>query len=343
MPASAATSHRVAIAGASSLLGKELKQVLEDRNFPASEIVLLDESVMAGTLTEAGGEPTFIRALEEDSFEGAQIVFFAGTPSDAARNWPAALRAGASVVDMTGAATIDSHAIRRIPALDSLLPPPAKAADGASGAKLYLSPTPPALIACTLATAFQRFAPLRVVLMIMAPVSERDQPGIEELERQTASLLSFREISKTVFDAQVAFNLLAAFGSESKPRLSDIRATIARETATILAGRAPVPAIQLLNAPVFYGYAFSACAEFPSPPHAAELEAALSSLGVKVAAAEDPSPSNVSVAGESEIQIAPIGPDVNLPAAMWIWGAADNLRLASVNAVRIAEDLIREA
>ena len=344
MTPSPASSHRVAIAGASSLLGKELKQVLEDRNFPASEIVLLDESVMAGTLTEAGGEATFIHALEEDSFEGARIVFFAGTPSDAARNWPAALRAGASVIDMTGAATIDPYAIRRIPALDSVLPPqPAKAAKESSGAKLYLSPAPPALIACTLAAAFKRFAPQRIVLTILAPVSERDQPGIEELESQTASLLSFREISKTVFDAQVAFNLLAAFGSESKPRLSDIRAAIARETATILSGRAPIPAIQLLHAPVFYGYAFSACAEFPSPPAAAELETALSDLGVKVAASDDPLPSNVSVAGESDIQIAPIEADMNVAAAVWLWGAADNLRLASVNAVRLAEGLIREA
>ena len=89
------THPRVAIVGASSLLGKELKQVLEDRNFPASDIVLLDEGVMAGTLTEAAGEPTFIRVLEEDSFEGARFVFFAGSALEASRNWHSALRAGA--------------------------------------------------------------------------------------------------------------------------------------------------------------------------------------------------------------------------------------------------------
>ncbi len=78
MPAGPLNSYRVAIVGASSLRGKEIKQVLEDRNFPASDVVLLDESVMAGTLTEAAGEPTFIRALDEDSFEHANFVFFAG-------------------------------------------------------------------------------------------------------------------------------------------------------------------------------------------------------------------------------------------------------------------------
>ncbi len=324
------------------MLGKELKQVLEDRNFPAGEIILLDESVMAGTLTEAAGEPTFIRALEEDSFEAARIVFFAGSVSDTARNWPAAQRAGASVIDLTGAASADAHAIRIVPSLSAIFPPPpAKAANGSPRARVYLSPAAPVIIASTLAAALQAFSPQRIVLVLFAPVSERDQPGIEELESQTASLLSFREISKTVFDAQVAFNLLAAFGSESKPRLADLRAAVARETAAFLAGRAPSPAIQVLHAPVFYGYAFAAYAEFASPVSTENLESAFAKLGVKVAAADDPLPSNVSVAGESEIHLAPIEADASVPNAVWLWGAADNLRLASVNAVRIAEDLLR--
>ena len=77
MPPGPAKSTRVAIVGASSLRGKELKLLLEERNFPAGDIVLLDEPALAGTLTEAAGEPTFIRALTEDSFEDARFVFFA--------------------------------------------------------------------------------------------------------------------------------------------------------------------------------------------------------------------------------------------------------------------------
>ncbi len=75
MASGADKSTRVAIVGASSLRGKEVKLVLEDRNFPAGEIILLDEPVLAGTLTEAGGEPTFIRALDEDSFEKRGLRF----------------------------------------------------------------------------------------------------------------------------------------------------------------------------------------------------------------------------------------------------------------------------
>lgn len=337
------THPRVAIVGASSLLGKELKQVLEDRNFPASDIVLLDEGVMAGTLTEAAGEPTFIRVLEEDSFEGARFVFFAGSALEASRNWHSALRAGASVIDLTGATGSDPQAQRLIPGVCSVLPPlPARGANGSLRAGLYVSPSVPVLIACTLAAALHQFSPSRIVLVLMVPVSERDQPGIEELETQTASLLSFREISKTVFDAQVAFNVLAGFGSESKVRLSDVRAAVERETAAFLAGRAQSPVIQLLHAPVFYGYAFAAYAEFESPVASGEITSSLTKLGVKIGGVDDPLPSNVSVAGESEIHLAPIENDASVTNAVWLWGAADNLRLASVNAVRIAEELLRE-
>jgi len=344
MPSGHGILHRVAIVGASSLLGKELKQVLEDRNFPASDVILLDESVMAGTLTEAAGEPTFIRALEEDSFEGAHFVFFAGTPADAERNWRTAQAAGATVIDLTGAlsaASSGSAAITSIPSLALVLPESEPNPSPTPAA--YASPTAPVIVACTLAAGFAKFRPQRIVLLLFPPVSDRDRAGIEELESQTASLLSFREIDRTVFDAQVAFNLLARHGEASKPRIEDMRAAVARDVARYLAGRAPVPAIQLVQAPVFYGYAFAAYADLASSSPAesfGQLETAFAGLGVKIAAPDDASPTNVSVAGESEIHLARVEPDPSVESGAWIWGAVDNLRLAATNAVRIAEELV---
>jgi aspartate-semialdehyde dehydrogenase len=163
---------------------------------------------------------------------------------------------------------------------------------------------------------------------------------VDELESQTANLLSFRPIAQPVFDAQVAFNLLAGYGEECKPTLAELRAAIARDTSDYLAGRVAVPALQLVQAPVFYGYAVAAYAEFASPPQREQLEAAFASLGVKVGVAGDPAPTNVSVAGENEIHIARVEPDPSVAGGVWIWGVADNLRLAAVNAVRIAEELV---
>jgi aspartate-semialdehyde dehydrogenase len=351
MPAGPAKSTRVAIVGASSLRGRELKLVLEERNFPAGDIVLLDEPALAGTLTEAGGEPTFIRALSEDSFEDARFVFFAGSQQDAVRNWPAAQHSGATVIDLSGALAASGESTSWIPLLDTvLLPRPGlnaakAAADSGGGARkfvAYSSPGSGVIIACTLAAALAKFSPQRAVLLLFPPVSERDQAGVDELEAQTTNLLSFRPIVQPIFDAQVAFNLLAGYGPESKPTFAEVRSSIAKDVAEYLAGRAQAPAIQLVQAPVFYGYAFTAYAEFAAPQPSEQLQTAFSNLGVKVDAPEDPAPTNVTVAGESEIHLARIEPDPNDAASAWIWGVADNLRLAVVNAARIAEELVAE-
>lgn len=340
MPTVASKPSRVAIVGASSLLGKELAQVLEDRHFSTGEMVLLDTSVEAGTLTEAGGEPTFFRALADDSFDGVNFAFFAGKRIDASQNWAAAHRAGATVIDMTGAVAATGEATAWIPSLDGELPRDSKlAATALPDAKVFYSPPAPVIIACTVSAALKKFQPELIAMLLFPPVSERDVAGVEDLENQTRNLLGFREVGESGFDAQVAFNLLSSYGEASKPTLQDIRGQISRDIGAYLSDKAPIPAIQLLQAPVFYGYTFAACAEFKTPVAAELLEEALAGLGVKVAKPGDPSPSNISVAGESEIQISRIEPDSNVSRGVWIWGVADGLRLAATNAVRIAEEL----
>ena len=354
MPSGRPKSSRVAIVGASSLRGREVQLVLEERNFPASDIVLLDEPVLAGTLTEAGGEPTFIRALSESSFEDARFAFFTGSQRDAEQNWQAAQRSGATVIDLTGFLASTPEATVSIPSLATVfLPrpglnlndPETAAAPQQSASKMpapYSSPGSGVVIGCTVAAALAKFSPLRTVAMLFPPVSERDQLGVDELEAQTTNLLSFRPITQTIFDAQIAFNLLAGYGDESKPTFQEVRMSIARDVAHYTSERADAPAIQLVQAPVFYGYAFAAFADFASPPSLGPLELAFANLGVKIAAAGEASPTNVSVAGESEIHLARIEVDPNVSSGIWIWGVADNLRLSAVNAVSIAEELVAE-
>src|SRR5262245_23366741 len=96
-------SRRIVIAGASSLLGAELKNLLEESRFAASEFRLVDEEMAAGTLTEAGGEAAVIQPVEEDSFNKAWLVFFTGSPAFTARNLDLAKNSGACIVDLSGA------------------------------------------------------------------------------------------------------------------------------------------------------------------------------------------------------------------------------------------------
>jgi len=326
---------RIAILGASSLRGKDLSAAIEERGFPATDVRLLDDEVVDGTLTESSGEPIIIQGVDEESFDGVRFAFFAGEPELTARHWQQAARAGCTIIDMSGHLASEPNAIPWIPSLRKLLPAPRP-----TSGKLFSSPAPAAIVACTLAVALRECATRRPVVTVFVPVSERGQDGIDELESQTVGLLSMKPIASGVFDAQVAFNLLAQYGADCRPRLQDISATASREVKNFLAGRLPEPALQLIQAPVFYGNAFSAFVDAERVRESGELERALEAAGLKVAVSAEDAPSTVTIAGESVIRLARVERDASVPGGFWIWGAADNLRLASANAISIAETLL---
>jgi aspartate-semialdehyde dehydrogenase len=203
-----------------------------------------------------------------------------------------------------------------------------------------VAPSTPAILGCSLAAAFAEFSPARLAIVFFQPVSERGEQGITELEGQTVKLLSLQPIPQEVFDTQVAFNLAARWGAESRGKLSDIRMAIASEVQRYLAGRIPPPAVMLVQAPVFYGHAFAVWAEFSNPVSDETLTAKLQSAGFKVVPPDEPSPSNFLAAGETHPMITMSERDANVAQGYWFWGAADNFRLASVNATQIAERLL---
>jgi aspartate-semialdehyde dehydrogenase len=331
---------RVAIAGAASLRGKDLKQWLEEANFPAAEIRLLDEEIVAGTLTEAVGEPAVIETVDEDSFERVRFAFFAGSAGFSARHGAEARRAGATVIDLSGGLATESDARPWIPVLDSILPPPARKVAPGESQTLFLAPSAPADVAISLSAALAPMGLDRLVLTFFQPVSERGRQGIEELESQVVQLLSFEPISQSVFDSQVGFNMLASYGEGSSEKLADVRSGYAGEVRNYLAGRAPMPAIAVVQAPVFYSHAFAAYAEFKAPPALEDLIARMQVAGLQVAPANDGAPTNVSVAGEARPVLGQPERDLSIESGVWLWGAADNLRAPVANAVAIAEKLL---
>ena len=331
---------RVAIAGAASLRGKELKQCLEDSNIPTSEIRLLDEEMVAGTLTEAGGEPAVIETVDEDSFERVRFVFFTGSPGFSARHGSEARRAGSTVIDLSGGLSVDSGARLWIPALDAVLASPDGKVVPSEPRSLFLAPSAPADVAISLSAALAPMGLNRLVLTFLQPVSERGREGIEELESQVVKLLSFEPIPQSVFDAQVGFNMLSVYGEESCGKLGDVRAGIVGEVRNYLAGRVPMPAIALVQAPVFYSHAFTAFAEFNTAPAVKDVSAQLRHAGLKVAAADDPAPNNVNVTGEARPIVGQPERDPGIETGVWLWGAADNLRVPAATAVAIAEKLL---
>src|SRR5260370_7202772 len=94
-------SQRIVIAGASPLLGAELKSLLEESPSAGWDLSLVDEETAAGTLTEAAGEPAVIQPVEEGTFSRAKLIFFAGSPAFTERNLAAAPESAATLIDLS--------------------------------------------------------------------------------------------------------------------------------------------------------------------------------------------------------------------------------------------------
>ncbi len=95
------------LAGASSLLGSEVKSLLQESRFAGWDLRLVDEDETAGILTEAGGEAAMIQRVEEDTFRGARFAFLAGSHGFGKQCLRPAREAGATVIDFSYAAMSD--------------------------------------------------------------------------------------------------------------------------------------------------------------------------------------------------------------------------------------------
>ena len=178
----------------------------------------------------------------------------------------------------------------------------------------------------------------RVACTILQPASEQGQKGMDELHEQTVNLLSFQELPKNVFDTQVAFNLVENYGPNASPTLQSIRQRILKHYDRIAGPNALKPSLQLIQAPIFHGHAFSIYLEMEEPIALGDLSQALAGEHVTLARQAEDSPSNVNAAGQGDILIS-LARDENNPNAVWMWAAADNLRIAAVTAVECAETM----
>jgi aspartate-semialdehyde dehydrogenase len=325
-------SQRIVIGGASSLLGAELKSLLEESRFAGWDLSLVDEETAAGTLTDAGGEPAVIQPVEEGTFDRAKLIFFAGSAAFTERNLAAARESGATVIDLSGAALgIDGASVWF--ATDDV----GHHADKSK--TLYAIPSAPGLAAAKLLNALGRAGLSRLALIFFRPVSEAGRAGIEELETQTSQLLSFQSTGQPVFDTQVAFNLLDRYGAASSENLQSIRARIRREISFAVAPNVVEPSVQVLHAPVFYGYTFSAIAELNSKPSKDALIESCRTAGFTLDSDAASPLGNLNASGDSAIHLAPPEDD-SRPGAWWFWGAADNIRLPAATAIKLAEKLV---
>src|SRR5580693_5199542 len=100
-PVRGGNSYRLAIVGAGTLKGKEVADVLNDRNFPSLDVKLLDDDESLGKLEAVGDEVTFIQKVRAEEFRNIDFTFFAADPESARKTWRIARDAGSDIVDLT--------------------------------------------------------------------------------------------------------------------------------------------------------------------------------------------------------------------------------------------------
>jgi aspartate-semialdehyde dehydrogenase len=329
---------RVAIVGAGTLKGKEVAEMLNERNFPAIDVRLLDDDESIGQLEATGDEISFIQSVRAEQFTNIDFTFFAADAGTTRQNWQRARDAGSAIVDLSGAleeepgATVRSLWIERERGQTwqpELQPAPCVVAHPASIA-----------LALLLLRARKAGAIRNAIATVFEPASEQGQKGMDELHQQTVNLLSFQSLPKDVFDAQVAFNMVARYGSSSKLSLDSLEARVRRHYQKLAGADAPQPALMAVQPPVFHGHALSIFLEMEQPVDQKKLSQALSGDHVTLAGSEDDSqPSNVNAAGQPNIMVS-LKPEPTRPNGIWLWAAADNLRVAAVTAVECAESMI---
>jgi aspartate-semialdehyde dehydrogenase len=328
---------RVAIVGAASLKGRELKDVLNERNFPSHDIRLLDDDESLGQLEAIGDEPTFIQGVLPEHMEGVDFAFFASDDKFTRNTWDMAKQAGSDIIDLSFGLDGHNGVVLRAPWVERELGSVPRV--DLAGAPVRIA-HPGAMVLALLLIRASKVAKLaRSIVTVFEPASERGKRGMDELHEQTVNLLSFQQLPKTVFDSQVAFNLIDRYGEKSLPALDTVVQRIQNDFKSIVHGKVDLPSLMLLQAPIFHGHAFSLYLELDRSAKLDEVTKALDGDHINLSQDDGDWPSNVNAAGQERVQVV-VRADAQRENGFWIWAASDNLRVAAVAAVECAESLI---
>lgn len=327
----------IAVIGATGTVGETIVQILEERDFPLSELHLLASAESSGTSLPFKGKN--LRAREVDAFDFSRVglAFFAAGAAISRSFAPRALQAGCSVIDLSGA--FDHQQA-------SLLVPEINAAQLAGrSAPLLLSNPGSAATALALA-----LAPLREVLDIQRvdvtacmAVSTLGREGVSELARQTAELLNMRPLEPRFYDRQVAFNLLAQAGTPDEHGHAPQEKRLVSELRELLALPLLKVCATCIQVPVFFGDSFSISLQTAQDVDLALVNKRLDAApGVELVDAGDyPTPVGDAV-GQDVVYVGRVRRGIDDSRQLSLWLTCDNVRKgAALNAVQVAELLIK--
>ncbi len=320
---------RVAVVGATGVVGTTMLRLLADRGFPASEVVAFASERSAGR--ELNGR--IIQPLREDTIRGFDIAVFSAGAS-VSRQWgPRFVEAGAAVIDNSSAFRRDPE----IPLVVAEVNP--HVLEGYRG--LIANPN------CSTMQLMVALAPIhravgieRLVVATYQSVSGTGKKAIDELNGQAHARLHDEPIpTPQVYPEPIAFNVIGAAGSFADgDDHTDEERKMMFETRKILQDESIGVAVTCVRVPVTVGHSEAVNVQTRDPLSAADARELLAAAP-GIALQDVPTP--LRAAGRDDVFVGRIRKDESHPRALSMWVVSDNLRKgAATNAIQIAELLV---
>ncbi len=332
-------SYKVAVVGATGRVGTEMISVLEERDFPVSELIPLASNRSLGKLVNYKSQDIPTRDLEGFDFTGVDIVL-SSAGGDVSKEF--AERAGKQ-----GAVVIDNTSYFRTDDDVPLIVPEVNIEELQNYKKKNIIANPN----CSTIQMLVALAPLhkmgkvkRVVVSTYQAVSGAGNRAMEELFEQTKGVLNNQPYPKNLFTKEIAFNAIPHIDKFMEDGYTKEEWKMDYETRKILDKDIGVTAT-CVRLPVFVGHSLALNVEFVDDVSEEDVRAALENAeGVSVVdyRQDEGYITPVEAANEDNVFVSRIRKDQSLDKAYNMWVVADNLRKgAALNAVQIAEHLVK--
>jgi len=332
-----AQSYRVAILGATGAVGTELLELLAARNFPLSHLKLLASPRSAGKTLPFQGEQIPVEPVNDQAFDGIDLVL-ASAGASTSRAWAAkAVAAGAVVVDNSSAFRLDPTVPLIVPEVNPM------AAEAHRG--IIANPNCTTILMSVAVYPLHQVQPVqRIVAATYQSASGAGARAMEELKQQTQAILQGEPPMTEAFPYPLGFNLFPHNSKLNDQGYCEEEMKMVNETRKIFA----VPDLRItatcVRVPVLRAHSEAINLEFKQPFPVEQARQRLSAApGVRLV--EDwtanyfPMPMDAS--GQDEVLVGRIRQDISHPYGLEFWLCGDQIRKgAALNAIQIAELLV---
>ena len=330
--------YRLAIVGATGLVGREFIKVLEQRSFPIESIRLLASDRSAGKKLFVSHQEIKVEETVPESFNDIDIALFSAGTEVSRYFSPIAVRSGAVVVDNSSAFRMDSHVPLVVPEIN---PEDIRQHKG-----IIANPNCSTILMVMALYPLHKVSPIkRIIVTTFQSVSGTGAAAVEELTTQSKQLLDGQDVVPHVYPHQIAFNALPEIDVFLDDAYTKEEWKMVEETRKIMHAKDIAISATCVRVPVFIGHSEAITIEFSkamSPDEARRILA--QAPGIKLL--DDPAislyPQPWSAAGTDEVFVGRIRRDTSHSNGLVIWVVADNLRKgAALNTVQIAEEIIK--